>query len=339
MSFAAAMLIAMALDALLGWPDALFLRIGHPVTWLGRLISTLDGALNRGPLRRLTGVLTALVVIGTAGGLGGLALALMPGGWVGTVLAGVLAWPLVAIRSMHDHVAAVARPLAAGDLAGARQAVSMIVGRDPSTLDSAGVARAATESLAENTSDGIVAPLFWGVVAGLPGIAAYKAINTLDSMIGHKSPRYLQFGWASARIDDVVNLAPARLTVLRLLGPDKRERAKANQSSLPRHSAGRLGWPGKRREAGMDQRYQADVVVVGAGLAGLVAACEAAGRGKRVLLLDQEGEQNLGGQAFWSLGGLFMVDTPEQRRMKIRDSRALAAGDWLGSAQFDGGNA
>ena len=196
MSFAAAMLIAMALDALLGWPDALFLRIGHPVTWLGRLISTLDGALNRGPLRRLTGVLTALVVIGTAGGLGGLALALMPGGWVGTVLAGVLAWPLVAIRSMHDHVAAVARPLAAGDLAGARQAVSMIVGRDPSTLDSAGVARAATESLAENTSDGIVAPLFWGVVAGLPGIAAYKAINTLDSMIGHKSPRYLQFGWA-----------------------------------------------------------------------------------------------------------------------------------------------
>ncbi len=212
MSFAAAMLIAMALDALLGWPDALFLRIGHPVTWLGRLISTLEGALNRGPLRRLTGVLTALVVIGTAGGLGALALALLPGGWVGTVLAGVLAWPLVAIRSMHDHVAAVARPLAAGDLAGARQAVSMIVGRDPSTLDSAGVARAATESLAENTSDGIVAPLFWGVVAGLPGIAAYKAINTLDSMIGHKSPRYLQFGWASARIDDGVNLAPARLT-------------------------------------------------------------------------------------------------------------------------------
>ncbi len=125
---------------------------------------------------------------------------------------GILAWPFIATRSMYDHVKAVATPLTKGDLATARLAVSMIVGRDPSALNEAGVSRAALESLAENTSDGIVAPIFWGLVAGLPGIVAYKAINTLDSMIGHRTERYEAFGWASARIDDLVNLIPARLT-------------------------------------------------------------------------------------------------------------------------------
>lgn len=212
MSFAGAMLVALALDLAFGWPNALFLRIGHPVTWLGRLIGGLEAGLNRAPLRRVKGVLTALLVTGVAGGLAAALVWMAPGGWAGTVIAGILAWPLVAIRSMHDHVAAVARPLAAGDLPRARHAVSMIVGRDPSQLDQAGVARAAIESLAENTSDGIVAPLVWGVALGLPGIAAYKAINTLDSMIGHRNARYELFGWASARIDDGVNLLPARLT-------------------------------------------------------------------------------------------------------------------------------
>lgn len=245
MSFAAAMLIAMALDSLIGWPNALFLRIGHPVTWLGRMISGLERALNRGAARRIKGVLVALVVIGTAGGLAALALWMLPGGWVGTVLAGVLAWPLVAIRSMHDHVAAVAKPLAAGDLEGARHAVSMIVGRDPSRLDPAGVARAATESLAENTSDGIVAPLFWGVVAGLPGIAAYKAINTLDSMIGHRNDRYLLFGWASARIDDLVNLAPARLTgaLFALTSARPRAALACMLADARHHRSPNAGWP------------------------------------------------------------------------------------------------
>lgn len=245
MSFAGAMLIAMALDALIGWPNALFLRFGHPVTWAGRLISSLERALNHGPARRLKGVLTAVVVVSTAAGLAALALWLMPGGWVGSVLAGVLAWPLVAIRSMHDHVAAVAQPLAAGDLEGARHAVSMIVGRDPSQLDQAGVARAATESLAENTSDGIVAPLFWGVVAGLPGLAAYKTINTLDSMIGHKSARYLHFGWASARIDDLVNLAPARLTgmLFALVSARPRAALACMWADARHHRSPNAGWP------------------------------------------------------------------------------------------------
>ncbi|PTX01648.1 adenosylcobinamide-phosphate synthase CbiB [Pararhodobacter aggregans] len=245
MSFAASMLIAMAIDAVIGWPDALYRRIGHPVTWIGALISGLEARLNQGGARRAKGVLTALVVIGLTGGLAALVLALLPGGWVGTLIAGVLAWPLVAIRSMHQHVAAVVRPLAAGDLEGARYAVSMIVGRDPSTLDEAGVARAAVESLAENTSDGIVAPLFWGAVAGLPGIAAYKAINTLDSMIGHRNERYELFGWASARIDDLVNLAPARLTgaLFALCSPRPGAAFRTMAKDARHHRSPNAGWP------------------------------------------------------------------------------------------------
>ncbi|KEO60725.1 adenosylcobinamide-phosphate synthase CbiB [Thioclava indica] len=213
MNFAAMMLVAMALDLAIGWPNALFRRIGHPVTWLGALISGLEQRLNHpGPGRRGRGVVAALLVIALAA-LCGLALqAALPSGWPGIVLGGVLAWPLVALRAMHEHVAAVAKPLRAADLPKARHALSMIVGRDPAQLDSAGISRAALESLAENSSDGIIAPLFWGAVAGLPGIAAYKAINTLDSMIGHRSARYEAFGWASARIDDLVNLIPARLS-------------------------------------------------------------------------------------------------------------------------------
>lgn len=160
-------------------------------------------------------------------------------------MVGVLAWPLVAVRSMYDHVAAVARPLAAGDLGAARVAVSMIVGRDPSVLDSAGVARAALESLAENTSDGIVAPLFWGAVFGLPGIAGYKAINTLDSMIGHRTPRHECFGWASARIDDVVNLIPARLTgvVFAFASGRPGVALRCMWADAGKHRSPNAGWP------------------------------------------------------------------------------------------------
>ncbi|GBQ87584.1 cobalamin biosynthesis protein CobD/CbiB [Gluconacetobacter johannae DSM 13595] len=212
------MLIALMLDGALGWPHGLYARIGHPVTWLGALIGAGDRRLNRekaGDLsRRITGVVLAGAVIALAAGMALAISRLLPGGRAGLILTAILAWPLVAARSLHDHVTAVARPLAAGDLAGARKAVSMIVGRNPTLLDGAGIARAAAESLAENASDGIVAPLFWGMLLGLPGIAAYKAINTMDSMIGHRTPRHEAFGWAAARIDDVANLVPARLTGL-----------------------------------------------------------------------------------------------------------------------------
>ncbi|ABA79607.1 adenosylcobinamide-phosphate synthase CbiB [Cereibacter sphaeroides] len=247
MFHAGTMLVAMATDVALGWPDRLHARIGHPVVWIGRIISALDERWNRGSAaeRRRAGVAALLVTVLAAALPAALLQSLLPGGLLGAVLTGLLAWPLVALRSMHEHVEAVAVPLDAGDLPGARRAVSMIVGRDPSQLDGTGVARAALESLAENSSDGIVAPLFWGVLLGLPGIAAYKAINTLDSMIGHRTPRHEAFGWASARTDDWVNLIPARLTgVLFAFASGRPRRALAVMRRDARaHRSPNAGWP------------------------------------------------------------------------------------------------
>ncbi|UGX90708.1 adenosylcobinamide-phosphate synthase CbiB [Bradyrhizobium barranii subsp. barranii] len=249
MGFAGAMAVAMAVDALLGWPSWLFARIGHPVTWLGRLISAIDAAWNRASdppaFRRAAGVAGALVVIALSVALGWMLQSLLPWGWIEIVLVGVLAWPLVALRSLHDHVAAVATPLHAGDIVAAREAVSRIVGRDPATLDEAGIARAAIESLAENASDGIVAPVFWGALFGLPGILGYKAINTLDSMIGHRSERHEAFGWAAARIDDVANFIPARLTgfLFVLLAARRSEALSCMTRDARRHRSPNAGWP------------------------------------------------------------------------------------------------
>jgi len=247
--FAGAMAVAMAVDALLGWPAPLFARVGHPVTWLGRLITTVDIAWNRPSdppaLRRAAGVAGALVVIAVSAALGWVLQSVLALGWIQFVLVGILAWPLVALRSLDDHVAAVASPLQAGDIAGAREAVSRIVGRDPATLDEAGIARAAIESLAENASDGIVAPVFWGALFGLPGIFGYKAINTLDSMIGHRSERHEAFGWAAARIDDVANFIPARLTgfLFVLLAPRRAEALSCMTRDARRHRSPNAGWP------------------------------------------------------------------------------------------------
>lgn len=248
--FALSMLVAMAVEAALGWPDAVYRRIGHPVTWAGALIRWADRRLNRESdafwLRRALGVLVCLGITALAWGLAAGVVALLPQGVFGAVLTGVLAWPLVASRSLYDHVARVMRPLAQGDLAGARGAVAMIVGRDPMTLDSAGVARAGLESLGESASDGVVAPVFWGLVFGLPGIAAYKAINTMDSMIGHLSPRHSAFGWAAARLDDVVNLIPARLTALLFViasGRAWRRALAVTWADASHHRSPNAGWP------------------------------------------------------------------------------------------------
>ncbi|TQS72904.1 cobalamin biosynthesis protein CobD [Rhodobacteraceae bacterium] len=216
MSFAAIMFVALGIDAVLGWPDRLYRVIGHPVTWIGRAISYGEGRLNANRFgsgaRMVLGALFSMGLLAVwVGGAWGVC-ALLPDGWIGWTIMAVLAWPLIAARSMYCHVADVARPLCAGDLGQAREAVAMIVGRDPAALDTTGVARAALESLAENTSDGIVAPVFWGVLLGVPGIVGYKVINTLDSMIGHRTARYEHFGKFAARLDDVVNLVPARLT-------------------------------------------------------------------------------------------------------------------------------
>ncbi|WP_225155663.1 adenosylcobinamide-phosphate synthase CbiB [Bradyrhizobium sp. IC3069] len=260
MDFAGAMLVAMAVDALLGWPAWLFARIGHPVTWLGGLIAGIDTALNRASdppaLRRAAGVAGALAVIALSAALGWALQSLLPSGWIQIVLIGILAWPLVALRSLHDHVAAVATPLLAGDVAAAREAVSRIVGRDPASLDQAGIARAAIESLAENASDGIVAPVFWGALLGLPGILGYKAINTLDSMIGHRSERHEAFGWAAARIDDVANFVPARLTgfLFVLLAPQRSESLACMTRDARRHRSPNAGWPEAAMAGGLGVR-------------------------------------------------------------------------------------
>lgn len=253
MGFAGAMVVAMAVDALLGWPSPLFAWIGHPVTWLGRLIAGIDTGWNRASappaFRRAAGIAGTLLVIALAVALGWLLQSLLqflfPWVWIQIALVGVLAWPLVALRSLHDHVAAVANPLQGGDIASAREAVSRIVGRDPAALDEAGIARAAIESLAENASDGIVAPVFWGALFGLPGILGYKAINTLDSMIGHRSERHEAFGWAAARIDDIANFIPARLTgfLFVLLAPKRSQALSCMTRDARRHRSPNAGWP------------------------------------------------------------------------------------------------
>lgn len=249
-------LVAMLTDALIGWPDWVYRHIGHPVTWLGRLIAALDRRMNRGGHRIARGALAVLVTLTVAvlpAVLLTWALAPLP---FGPVALGILAWPLVATRSLHDHVAAVAHPLAAGEISAARQAVAMIVGRD---LDDrpAPIARAALESLAENTSDGVVAPLLWAAVAGLPGIAAYKAINTLDSMIGHLSPRHALFGRVAARLDDVVNLPASRVTaVLFILAapPAKGRAVRVVLRDARRHRSPNAGWPEAAMAGALDVR-------------------------------------------------------------------------------------
>lgn len=261
MLFAGSMLVAMAVDAVLGWPDRLYDRIGHPVTWLGALIERADQEMNLASdpfwKRRLKGVLVCLGVTALAALVAQLVVWSLPGGLWGAVLTGVFAWPLVAGRSLYDHVLRVAKPLARRDLQGARDAVAMIVGRDPATLDTSGVARAALESLAENASDGVVGPLFWGTLLGLPGIAAYKAINTMDSMIGHMSPRYRAFGWAAARLDDLVNLVPARLTALLFLavsGGRWRHAMKVMVADAGHHRSPNAGWPEAALAGALDLR-------------------------------------------------------------------------------------
>ncbi len=248
MNFAAVMLTGMALDLILGWPGRIHSWIGHPVTWLGRAISVSEARWNHGStsIRLRMGAVTTGVVVLLAVAPALALQMLLPDGALGWLIGGFLAWPMIALRSMHDHVAAVAQPLERGDLQDARRAVAMIVGRDPATLDTAGVARASIESLAENTSDGIVAPVFWGVVAGLPGIAAYKAINTLDSMIGHRNERYEAFGKVAARLDDVVNVIPARLTGALFALADPRHAMRSCRVMMRdahRHRSPNAGWP------------------------------------------------------------------------------------------------
>jgi adenosylcobinamide-phosphate synthase len=207
--------LALLIEALVGYPDRLVGAIGHPATWMGWLLDRLDGSLNHASAsnarRHMSGAAAVFILVAVSATIAYVAerdLLLLP---LGIVWAALAASTLIAQRSLYLHVARVAAALERDGLAAGRAAVAHIVGRDPEALDEAGVARAAIESLAENFSDGIVAPVFWMALLGLPGGAAYKAINTADSMIGHRTPRHEAFGFAAARLDDLVNLPASRL--------------------------------------------------------------------------------------------------------------------------------
>ena len=243
------LLFALAIDAVLGDPRQLYRVVPHPVALIGRLIGALEGRLNDADglksSRFRRGLATTLLVVAVAAAVGwGLAWAArqFSGGWV---VEAVLASTLIAFRGLYDAVGTVARGLAKGRDAG-RAAVAHIVGRDPASLDGAGIARAAIESLAENFSDGVVAPVFWYAVLGLPGMAAYKAINTLDSMVGYRGARYLWFGRAAARLDDAVNWLPARLAGVILCfaaGTKFGDALRIVRRDARHHRSPNAGWP------------------------------------------------------------------------------------------------
>ena len=204
---AALLLCALLLDAGFGEPPWLWSRLPHPAVVMGRAVGFLDRQMNKGRARKARGIVALVVLVIAAGGIGW-GIAAVPDAGILEIIAAAI---LLAQRSLSDHVAAVARALRMS-LPEGRRAVAMIVGRDTAALDAPGIARAAIESAAENLSDGVVAPAFWFLVAGLPGMLIYKMVNTADSMIGHRTPKHEEFGWAPARFDDLLNLIPARLT-------------------------------------------------------------------------------------------------------------------------------
>lgn len=248
----AALLVALAVDAAFGEPARVYRYGPHPVAAIGHAVAWLDRRLNRprwpAAGRRLAGALALVLLLAplaAAAWLAALGLGRVPGGWL---LEGVLASTLIAQRSLHDHVLALARGLESEGLPGGRRAVAALVGRDPQALDGPGVCRAAIESCAENLSDGVVAPVLWYALLGLPGLVAYKAINTADSMIGHRDAIHGAFGWAAARVDDVVNLVPARLSALLIaVVAAPQGRCGAALRAMGRDAAGHrsvnAGWP------------------------------------------------------------------------------------------------
>lgn len=243
--------LAFLMDLAVGDPRS----FPHPVVLMGKVIAFLDGRLwprfRRGFGRRAAGALLVLILVGgsyaATAALVALAFRLSNAAgvflevWIiGTVLAG---------RSLVEAGLAVLRPLRAGDLRAARKAVGMIVGRDTDEMDQSEVCRAAVESLAENTSDGIVSPAFWAVIGGAPLAMAFKAVSTLDSMVGYKDERYLDFGWASARLDDLANFLPARITggflvaSAWLMGLKWRDAIRIGRRDAARHPSPNAGVP------------------------------------------------------------------------------------------------
>ncbi|MGB1331667.1 MAG: adenosylcobinamide-phosphate synthase CbiB [Paracoccaceae bacterium] len=231
------LVIAMLLDAVFGEPRMLWDRLPHPAVLMGRLVAFLDRTFNTGQDRKSKGVLALSLLCFTAAVIGSL---LSQFGWVIEIIVAAI---LLAQKSLIDHVKAVATGLRKSIEEG-RIAVSMIVSRDTKDMNEAQVARSAIESAAENFSDGVIAPAFWFLVGGLPAMLVYKFVNTADSMIGYKTEQYLEFGWASARFDDLLNWIPARLSMLLIVVFAKRPvNFRAIVSEAKRHKSPNAGWP------------------------------------------------------------------------------------------------
>jgi adenosylcobinamide-phosphate synthase len=256
---------ALVIEYFVGYPQSLQRAVGHPVEWIGKLIAYLDEGLNdpdsEASDQRNHGIFAVVaicVVVGVPALIVERLLLSFQYGWIINTL---VATAFIAQKSLRDHVTAVARTLPQSIIS-ARQEVAKIVGRDPSTLDESGVAKAALESLAENTADGITAPIFWFAIAGLPGMVIYKAINTADSMIGHKSEKYLHFGWAAAKLDDLVNLPASRLTGLMFAAAawfKSKTRAQAALNAMWRdagkHQSPNAGWPEAAMAGALDLKF------------------------------------------------------------------------------------
>ncbi|NSY39699.1 adenosylcobinamide-phosphate synthase CbiB [Leisingera sp. ANG59] len=237
MTTAGMLAVALLLDAVFGEPKWLWSRLTHPAVLMGRLGGFLDRKLNTGPSRRIKGVLAAAALV-LAGLIAGKLLALP-----GTLAEILVAAILIAQRSLTEHVAAVAKGLRSG-LEEGREAVAMIVSRDTGAMTAPQAARSAIESGAENLSDGVIAPAFWFLIAGLPGLIIYKMVNTADSMIGYRNDRYRDFGWAAARLDDLLNLIPARITGLLIaLAGGQLKHWRAIAGDARKHRSPNAGWP------------------------------------------------------------------------------------------------
>jgi adenosylcobinamide-phosphate synthase len=253
--------LVLLIEKYVGYPPPVFKSIGHPVQWIGKLLAYLDEGLNDPDVppeqNRRHGILVVILLCASVGiptWILEKTLSQFSFGWGVNIL---LATSLIAQKSLRDHVSAVGKALSTSLFAG-RKEVAKIVGRDPEVLDENGVAKAALESLAENTADGIVAPIFWFALFGLPGAAIYKAINTADSMIGHKSEKYLHFGWAAARLDDLVNLPASRLTGLLFAVAAFKDWQKVLTTmwhDAGKHQSPNAGWPESAMAASLGVRF------------------------------------------------------------------------------------
>ncbi len=262
--------LSVAVERLVGYPNWLFRLFGHPVTWMGYLITYMDEKMNTTAhvkgLSRLNGVLAMLLLCAAVWFAATSIEVICRAIPYGFVVSALIATTLIAQKSLRDHVRNVARALSSS-LTEGRAAVAEIVGRDTRGLDVSDVVKASLESLAENTADGIVAPVFWYCVGcltigGLPALALYKAINTADSMIGHKTPQYLHFGWAAAKLDDLVNLPASRLTALLFVlaslfgGKDRAfKAARVTWRDARRHRSPNAGWPEAAMAGALNMKF------------------------------------------------------------------------------------